>query len=62
MLDTVMFWRGVCVPVEIKQPGQESAFTDDELKSIERFREMSIPFIVASSIDDVVNNWPTSEG
>ena len=61
VLDTVMFWRGVCVPVEIKQPGQESAFTDDELKSIEKFREMGIPFIVATSIDDIVNNWPKED-
>ena len=60
-LDTVMFWKERAVPVEIKRVGYTDAdFTEGERKCIERFKAMEIPFIVATSAEDVVNGWPTS--
>jgi hypothetical protein len=59
VLDTVMFWKGVCIPVEIKQPGHESDLTEDERLSIELLKQMGIPFIIATCVEDIVNGWTT---
>ena len=58
VLDTLVFWRGKCVPVEIKQPGKESDLTYDEAKSIALLKEMRIPVIIATCVEDIIREWP----
>lgn len=57
VLDTLVFWRGKCVPVEIKQPGHAEDFTKGERKSIGILNAMGIPVIVATCVEDIINGW-----
>ena len=54
VLDCVMFWRGRCVPVEIKTPGHERDFTDGEVEGMRALSAQGVPPCVATCVEDVL--------
>ena len=55
VLDILVFFRGKCLPVEIKSPGGE--LTASERASIEELRAVGVEAIVATCAEDVVEKW-----
>lgn len=60
VLDLVVCWRGVCLPVEIKMPGCEDDLTDGERTALTELHRRGIPAFVATSTEDVLAQWPPS--
>jgi hypothetical protein len=58
VLDLMVFWRGVAMPVEVKRPGHESDLTENETCGIAELRAVGIEVIIATSTEDVINQWP----
>lgn len=56
VLDLVVFWRGRCLPVEIKA-NDKSKFTESEVESIDKLNHVGIVPIIAYSIDDIVRRF-----
>lgn len=54
VLDLVVFWRGLAVPVEVKAPGKRHDLTDGEREGIRKLREVRIEPVVATCTEDVV--------
>lgn len=54
ILDTIMFWRGICMPIEIKAPGKRTQLTDGERESIETLKRIEVPHAVAVTVEDVI--------
>ena len=54
VLDTVMFWHGVAIPIEIKSPGKEDDLTKGERKGIAELQNVNVPPVVVTSVEDVV--------
>ena len=52
VLDTIVFWRGKAIPVEIKSPG--GTLTDDEAASIEELKTVGVGPIIATTIHDIL--------
>ena len=55
VLDAVVFWRGQCVPVEIKAPGCESDLTDGEIHGMRELSSVGAWPIVATCVGDVMD-------
>jgi len=55
ILDTVCFFRGTCLPVEVKCNG---ALTPDQERSVARLRAVGVEPIVAGTAEEVVAAWP----
>ena len=58
VLDLIVFWRGVCLPVEVKSPGGK--LTKAQKRSIARLRAVGVEAIVAGTAEEVVEAWPDS--
>ena len=56
-LDMVVCWRGRCIPVEIKSPGNKKKLTERQRESIESLRAVGVESIVATCVEDVVNKF-----
>ena len=54
VLDTVVCWRGRCLPVEIKPPGKETKLTAGELEAIIQLRRVGVEAVVATCLEDVL--------
>lgn len=54
VLDTVMFWRGDAIPIEIKAPGKEDDLTPDEREGIAELRNVYVPPVIVTSVEEVV--------
>ena len=54
ILDTVIFWRGKVIPVEIKSKGKEGDFTPDEKVGIDKLVAVGVRPIVATCIEDIL--------
>ena len=54
VLDTLMCYRGRCLPVEIKRPGYEDDLTDGERQGIEALRWVGVEPVVATCAEDVL--------
>ncbi len=54
VLDTVMFWRGTALPVEIKAPGKENDLTENERISIEKLGSLGVRAVIATKAEDVL--------
>ena len=62
IFDLIVFWKGRCIPVEVKHPGYtDSDFTDKERESMRLLTEMGITFLVATSAEGLENDWPKEE-
>lgn len=57
VLDTVVFWRGRGIPVEIKRVGKESDLTEKERTGIERLQAVGVKPIVATCIEDILKQF-----
>ena len=58
-LDLLVSWRGLCLPVEVKQPGKENDLTDGEREAIEAHRSRGVYAFVATSAEDVIARFKT---
>ena len=54
VLDAVMCWRGMCLPVEIKAPGKRSKLTKGERTGIAALAAVGVQAVVAESIEDIL--------
>ena len=54
VLDTLMFKAGICIPVEIKVPGQERAFTKGEIEGMRRLSSVGVFPLVATSAEEII--------
>ena len=54
VLDTLMCWRGRCIPVEIKTPGNADALTDGEREGIAALADVGVQAVVATRLEDVL--------
>ena len=54
ILDLLVFWRGRCIPVEVKPLGREGDLTEGERESIEMLRVVGIEAVVATCVEDVI--------
>lgn len=54
VLDTIVFWRGKAIPVEIKSPGKEDDLTLDERESISELEAIGVKYVIAVSVEDVI--------
>lgn len=57
VLDTIVFWRGRAIPVEIKSPGKEDDLTDDETESIEELKTVGVDPIIATTVHDILKEF-----
>ena len=53
ILDLMVFWRGMAVPVEVKQPGQERNLTEDERASMLELETVGIWPVICVCAEDV---------
>jgi len=60
VLDIIVFWRGIAIPIEIKSKGNENSFTQDEEKSIEKLKNVGVNVVVATSIQDILEVYEAS--
>jgi len=58
VLDLLVCWRGLCIPVEIKAEGKRKRLTDNERASMMELAEVGVTAIVATTVDDVLECWP----
>ena len=61
-LDLLCFYRGICLPVEIKRPGCEDDLTDGERDGIRNMAEHGVEAIIATCAEDVIRQWPEVDG
>ena len=54
VLDLIVFWHSLVIPVEIKVPGKLDDLTDGERQGIRKLREVGIEPIVATCAEDIV--------
>ena len=54
ILDTVMCWRGFCLPVEIKAPGKRSKLTKGERSGIAGLAAVGVEAVIAEGVEDIV--------
>lgn len=54
VLDTIMFWRGDAIPIEIKAPGKEDDLTDGEKEGIAELQNAYVPPVIVTSVEDVI--------
>jgi len=54
VLDLVVFWRGMGIPVEVKPPGLEDDLTEGERESLMMLRDIGVRAVVATSVEDVL--------
>ena len=54
VLDALVFWRGKCVPVEIKPPGKEATLTEGERVGIDKLAQVGVNAVVVTCLEDVV--------
>lgn len=59
--DTVMCYDGICLPVEIKSPGNEESFTPSEIEGMEECCDVDIPWVVAVEIEDILRAFGMGE-
>ena len=52
--DTIICWRGRCIPVEIKAPGKSRDLTDGEREGIESCAIVGVTWVIATDLDDVL--------
>ena len=52
--DTIICWRGKCLPVEIKFPGKSHDLTDGERAGMENCAIVGVPWVIATELDDVL--------
>ena len=57
VLDLLCFWRGVCLPVEVKQSGHFGDLTQGERNGMCYMRLCGVDPIVATCAKDVVRQW-----
>ena len=57
VLDTLMCWRGRCIPVEIKARGHLNDLTEGEREGIAELAAVGVRAIVATQIEDIVSEW-----
>ena len=58
VLDLLCFWRGVCLPVEIKRVGYFGDLTQGERDGICYMRLCGVDPIIATCAEDVIAQWP----
>lgn len=58
VLDTLVCWRGVCLPVEIKARGKRDDLTDGEREGIAALEAVGVEALVVESAEEVVERWP----
>lgn len=56
VLDLLCFYRGICLPVEVKSPGGK--LTEAQEESIAQLQAVGVTPIIAESIQDVLDQWP----
>lgn len=61
VLDTLICWRGRCLPVEIKRPGHRDALTPGERRGIAALAHVGVQAVIAESIDDVLSAFEAGE-
>lgn len=54
VLDLLVAWRGVVLPVEVKRPGHEGELTDDERMALQIYHDIGVPAVVATRVEDVL--------
>ena len=52
--DTIICWRGRCIPVEIKAPGKSRDLTDGEREGMENCAIVGVTWVIATDLDDVL--------
>jgi len=61
VLDCILFWRGMALPVEIKARGHEHDFTAGEIEGMRALSSVGIQPAVAVTIDDVLSAFERME-
>ena len=54
VLDLMVFWRGLAIPVEVKRSGCEHIITDGEHESMVALEGVGIPYAIATCAEDVL--------
>ena len=62
VLDLIVFWRGLAMPVEVKMPGHEAELTDGERESIRRLAQVGVKAVIATCTEDVIADFLKDEG
>ena len=57
-LDLLCFYRGICLPVEIKRVGYFGDLTQGERDGICYMRLCGVDPIIATRAEDVIAQWP----
>jgi hypothetical protein len=60
ILDLMIFWRGKCLPVEVKQPGKRACLTEGEKESLAALEAIGVQAAVVTSIEDVISEFEKS--
>lgn len=55
ILDALMCWRGVCLPIEIKAPGCEADLTPGEEQGIAELNRVGVQAVVATCLEDILS-------
>jgi len=61
-LDLLVCWYGRCIPVEVKAPGCEADFTDNERATWAALEAVGVKPVVASDLDDVLRAFGAEWG
>lgn len=56
VLDLVVCWRGICLPVEIKS--KDGKLTIGERVGIAKLRTVGVEALVVYSMEDFLDQWP----
>ena len=52
--DTLMMWRGRCIPVEIKAPGKRDDLTHGERVGLAECAGVGVDWVIAECLEDVL--------
>ena len=55
--DTLMMYRGKCIPVEIKSPGNRDRLTTGEREGIAECADVDVLWIVAECLEDILDGF-----
>ena len=55
VLDLMVFWRGMAVPVEIKQPGLDNDLTESEREGMRKLIRVAAFPLIATKAEDVLS-------
>ena len=59
--DTIMFYGGKCLPVEIKDVGKRDELTDGEKEGIAECAAVGVDWVIAETVEDVLRAFGMTE-